>query len=771
MVPQRLIVKGSKGFKSGIGIDEIDLDLSSLPSGLIAITGQNGVGKTTLMDSLPPFRLMPFKCRKSADWGVGSFSYYDHFDGRDCKIERWWSMGGYDYRSLILIDTVARKQECYLFQGDKCLNDGKAKTYDLAVEEIVGSPNMFFSSVYRAQGARSLSDYRRSEIMAILSELLNLEHIRVQGEKCKAVASALSAQLVSLRERIANLAVEAEKLPELESFIRDAVTQCQDDHMALDHATFDLEALRLDIARLREKQAALEAESGRLKLLQSNLEELKTRISDGASKHAAAEQDFDRRIAAAKGAHGKWLLETNQKISRAETIVSRADEIRAAVAQENILTAELADLKYRLTHLWSALEEATSVHSGWSHKHSIVQERIRTARAECEKLEGIDCRGDGSGWVNSSCRFVSSAVESKSLLPVLEGELAEASDSLNKCVSASGSARGEYNECKARIEVVEDKLSSVRAVARLLPELERAESDLHELRLEVVLREKTVAYELSTLEGDKWHAASGWDLERMRLEGEERKLSDEIMAFPVAFDYAGKISELLRKEDDVNKGIRLLNVRIREYETHVAGLEVKSASARSAGEQIAVLRGQESKLVENISKFSKLQRAFSNDGIIALEIDDSGAGISSIANELLSSCYGGRFSLRFETQTEKVNGDMKETFDVMVYDSEVDAPRSLTEVSGGQSAWLNDCLTRAICLYNIQTRGREYGTLFADEVDGALDAGRKLEFLAVKRKALEIGTHSREFFISQSPELIEMADARIVLEKGRVYLA
>ena len=80
-------------------------------------------------------------------------------------------------------------------------------------------------------------------------------------------------------------------------------------------------------------------------------------------------------------------------------------------------------------------------------------------------------------------------------------------------------------------------------------------------------------------------------------------------------------------------------------------------------------------------------------------------------------------------------------------------------MSGGEKTWIEEAVTRAICLFNAGRSGRQYSTLFTDEKDGALDVERKREFFSMKRKVLAIGGYKREFFISQSPEIQAMADA------------
>jgi hypothetical protein len=52
-----------------------------------------------------------------------------------------------------------------------------------------------------------------------------------------------------------------------------------------------------------------------------------------------------------------------------------------------------------------------------------------------------------------------------------------------------------------------------------------------------------------------------------------------------------------------------------------------------------------------------------------------------------------------------------------------------------------------------------------------LSPERKAEYLSVKLKALEIGHHNREFFITQTSELQDKADARIILGLGGITIS
>jgi len=118
-----------------------------------------------------------------------------------------------------------------------------------------------------------------------------------------------------------------------------------------------------------------------------------------------------------------------------------------------------------------------------------------------------------------------------------------------------------------------------------------------------------------------------------------------------------------------------------------------------------------------------------------------------------------------QTLVPTVKGEAKEGFDIVVHDAETGQSKSVALLSGGERNFVEACLTRAIALYLAQHSGRRYGTLFSDEADGPLDLQRKRMFMAMKREVLRLGGYSQEYFISQTPELVALADAVIDLDR------
>lgn len=777
MIPLSVTLRGFHGFRAGLGLDEVSLDLSGLPPGLVAVTGQNGAGKTTLLDNLQPFRIQPFKCRKSPDWSVGSFSYYDQCYGDNAMKELVFEMDGVRYKAVVLIDAVKRKQEAYLYQQTRPhdnwmpLNDGKVKTYDEAVEKIMGTPSMFFSSVFRAQSARVLSDYRRSEIVSILSELLNVGHIRAQADKCRAVVAALSGELDLVRARLADIEGEAAVITDLQHGICEHDSLIAEAHMRLDFTRKELESVRVDISAIKERRAAADSERARLRSLQDQLAAERVRLVDTEAALKKSDADFDNRIAALKASHSRFVADLEAKVARAEKIVSGGEQVRQAVVNEVNLVAHVETLNAEMDRLRSerdALKDASGVYAAQLRG---VETDIKNAEAAVSRLDGLDCRGDASGWLNPDCKLISAAVAYRDALPGYR----EVAADLDRRVAEDAVALEAYSSQIASAidacDVAGKSLDECRRFTRLLPELELAEANLAEWKQSLESRSKEVEIEVKQLEGDKWYEGSGFDLAMSKLRDAMRDLESQIAAFPVAADETEALRAAIMRETDLLGSINKHEDVVLHGERTVSGLKARLGVLLEKSDVADGLRGKEEVLSRKIANFSLLQKACSNDGIIALELDDASPAIAALVNDLLFACYGSRFSVRMETQAEKVDGSMKETFDIIVIDSETGDERSITECSGGQTSWLNDAITRGICLFNADRSGKRFESIFVDESDGALDAGKKMEFFAIKRKALELGAHTREFFISQSEELVSMSDARIVLERGRVYVA
>jgi exonuclease SbcC len=1033
MRPLSIKLKSFKGFRAGLGLEEVSLDFTSLPEGLIAIVGGNGMGKTTILDCIQPYRLMPYKLRDSKEWSPGAFSFYDQCYGRDALKEFVFELSGNQYKSVVFIDAERRKQKAYLYlmnaEGawlpyNDAIKDGNVGVYDQIIEELVGSPSLFFSSVFRSQDARKLSSYPRSEILGIICELLHVDHIKEQGEKAAKVAAALGAMVGDLNRQKAPILALLDTRDEIESRRGQAADtvgqhesalevlkkemanteqqirelelsnaaqtltqkrveelrmrlgslqsdiQQQQEVMASGAAEHDEEIFRLDLstaqvaAELQRDTEALESESWQEQdaaraelgaitakkdaveailarvdeIAQANnrvasLEAVLTgdrkqleglRVTQGILDRSIAalvsssenidagirqEQDASRQdsesLAAAeereKADTRSDLDDIAAKRQALETVLAQADEIGQAVSGEKELStklladqARLEEMRSRGNTLRVSLAEIASV----GNEIQAAELRLEDLHRLADGLKGLDCHEDGSGTVNKTCKLLASAVEAERQIPdaekglqILLAKQSEADELLRQLTELTGKGK----ELAAITQAAEGELEAVRAVALLVGDLANASKRTEELaeqestlrtRLEQRLAEiagklqagaTRAQARLAELAAQKADAETKLAEAREQLsqnlqscdffatqiveteedlaetrkvailsvelasatsrlaELNEQEASVETRARQRLAETAKKVEDLSSRTQERQKTLAgQKQETVRKYEAAKQQLEKKLDSlikeSATLGEDVrkleATLNGdverevaalnevvadkrgeitfaekalkdlhaalgnlkgqlddmskkeaslslldvEIAKINDEMINWVLLAKACSNDGIVALELDDAGPAVADEANKLLRACYGTRFSVRLETQGTKAGGGLKEIFDITVFDAERGEEKSIRDMSGGEVTYIEDAISRSFCLYNLHKSGRKYGTMFSDEKDGSLDADRKHEFLAIKRQALATGSHDREFFITQTPELYEKADARIMLEPGRVSI-
>ena len=202
---------------------------------------------------------------------------------------------------------------------------------------------------------------------------------------------------------------------------------------------------------------------------------------------------------------------------------------------------------------------------------------------------------------------------------------------------------------------------------------------------------------------------------------------------------------------------------LQQLNREIGEIEKTLKTVKDAENELVAVKAQIKTLADEIAEWTILEKGLGNNGVIALTISDAGPAISATANELLNA-YGGRFTVRIDTQDmKKDKKSLKETLNIMVFDSKTNKEANIKKKSGGQKAWILDAVAKAIGIYNKMANGIRCDTLYTDEVDGALDSKKKTEFFAMKREALKMGGYKKEFCISHTKELCDMADAVIKL--------
>ncbi|SAK97564.1 putative ATPase involved in DNA repair [Caballeronia glebae] len=766
MRPLKLTLEGFVGVRDGMKRESVTLDLESLPDGLIALTGPNGAGKTTIMDNLHPYPIMPSRASKLS---VDAFSYWDHICGTNALKELEWEHDGIRYRSSFTFRKPGKtgKAEYYLaYRGvdgtwrpvslpDGTVSDGKAESYNRCVEEINGSLETFFTSVFSAQNRRPLASYGAGEIKMLLAELLGIEHLKAVSAKAGEVAKVLGKSLDAIQSELNALAGNRQRKADVEQSV---VAQGN----ALRGAREQRDAALEQASKLTQERATLAAKQGESATAEARLRELGMRRDElvRAMKSAAD----DEQAAAARSQQRVVVLSrtttTHQAtLARRDAIMSAAakrEEAELAIAREDAkfapLQRDIADLEIKRATL-STLE--TSI-SGLMSAGTTKAAHFETLRKQAAVVDQVPCVGHS---MHAQCPLLTQALQAKAQAEVQRVSVAD--------------LRAQYREKKAQAEalaLVPAELAAKRvemlAITDAAAQLRRALQAATELAASKPLLDAAISgleaaqAELRSIAEESAARSAKYEAERARMTADLARITEEVGRL-AAVDVTGAIAKLDRDIASNREAIAALDGRIEQSIRSQSVLQAEAEALAVELEKFSATQSRADRLSDEIARWKLLAKGLGNDGVIALTIDDAGPALTHTVNELLLACYGMCFTVEIRTQRTLASGELREGFEILVHDAESDSSKSVSVMSGGQKVWINECLTRGIALYLAQNTGQPYQTLFSDESDGPLDPERKVQFMRMKREVLRQGGYQREFFISQTPDLVAEADAVI----------
>ncbi len=796
MTPISFTLTGAHGIRAGLGRDSLTIDLDEIPDEAltVAIRGDNGMGKSTILNlAMTPWREPP----------QVSGTLYDQF-GEAGMRELIWEHGGIKYRSRIEYRNTGRTktQRAYLHKNmaapkfvptddwipvalpDHTVSDGKASTYDACLTHILGPQEIYYLSAFRAQGAPKLADH--DDPKGLMRALLNLDEPAELAERAKDVTRELKRAIDVVRDQANAVHDHQDRIVALDfsaarcaaeipqSMAQKAAAQ---DQAAFARAELD-RAISGDIDRQRvlEQRAAVQAR------LNGARGSASVAVRQADQAHAAAvtravttKQDLQRAITALE----RDLLDASLRVSRAEDTVAQRDAILAAEAEVSRIAEELArqeqTVQERAANLQALRDLASQVHTREVQRtHAATDGKTcktlldqLTARAGFVSV--VPCQGQGQ---YAKCPALKEAKDAEKQI----GQAAEAVNALRaewhaitdqiialeNQVSVIKDARAEHDLAVSILNNLRGMLAAQQKTAAQKSALMLAEQNLAEAEAAVVdltarlaAAKANSAARLTELDGEIAEAAAARDEVSAAVSATISAIEAELAAIP---------------EPGTDQAVTMARQRLAdsEAEVHAAQASIDQASATKAQHEaeIARLRADLEANAAVVAKARRLEAEIADwtllamglRGVIDLSIEDAGPSIAAIANDLLNTAYGPRFSVRIVTQREQANGKTVETFDISVIDSESGMEASILQKSGGEAVILDRCLTDAAAIFQQDQIGRRYETAFADEADGALSGENRRMFYQMERRAMEIGRYGRKYFVSHRPESWDDAD-------------
>ncbi len=668
--------------------------------------------------------------RAGAD-GLGAFSYYDHVFLPESTKELVWRHGGKRYKSqLVLRVNGKKKTEAFLFEHggpgwapvvlrDGTVSDGKVETYEKAVAEILCPADTFFTSVFSAQGKRPLSAFKNAEIKSLLADLLGLEQVRQQGALAADVVKQLKAGLAVVRQGLARAQEDA-------AGTRHSLAEFDGASQALLAATAERTstAARMDAARQKlatvaaEHAGAAETEARRRALAdearraKEEHDAAAQRLSQELPRLQQREASLQQRIAERCQAHGRRRAQLVKDIAALTAVAQLRDNVERAAARRGFarrVVARCQAIVGRRQARVDVLEQAKATLVARRREvESIDREagQIALRQADLQRRFGLTAHVPCAGMdIQGHCQLLGDAREAKALLP-----------------SADAALTGLAEKKRVALQEIADTEAAVRALpaeAQLRNQaeqmLETAEQRLRDIDLlcarrdEVTRAAQTIdghTTELATLPEQAAPETEDERAERGDIAAARTRVQDELSRIAVVCDQTltrtAEQAALLPAPLDAAK----LTTARQEAEAATQAAAAAEAAesrarqrderAKALGEQLADIAAKEgaairaAKRVEDeLATWSLLAKCLSNDGVIALDIDDAGPTFSALANELLLACYGPRFTLQVITQSINRKGELREDFDIIVHDGLRDESKSLKLVSGGERVWIS----------------------------------------------------------------------------------
>lgn len=805
MKPKRLKLIGFKGIASGRGKAQVEIDFTGInpEAKIVALAGPNGAGKSTIIDNMHPFRVMPSRSSKAIP---SAFSYKDQVVMGDSGKELDWEHDGIDYRSVFTFRQTAKtfKQDCFLFvvgpdgqskpwsdSATGLTSDGKTDNYDQCVEAILGKPELFFTAQFSAQGKQPIGRMSAGEVKALLGQMLGMDQTVALGVKANAVTKELKPHLNAIQDLIARLLQDRPNLEQLQQQCQQYQSQSDHLHDQQDKARQQRDKALEHLSVVKQQVAQQEGILAQHQQIQQQLDSA-TVAAQGkqqglAQRHQQEKATLDGQVQQSASA----VHVARQRVSDLRKQIDTQSELAAQAPMLNAEREKLVQLQAKRNAQVAIVEQNEPVvfklnsirEELMGLKQSLVQAEtdgrhiadvLAKVKATASLLGEVPCRGTAMA---GRCKLLAESNYAAQQIPAIEVKLngvrvlfkntRSQAASQEQEIVAMVEAEGQIKQARQALVEIDSAISTcnntlarqsfVDAAVGQLPLLQQQAQQAQEELARAENAQAQVNAQLSQLE--QRQSAERQEL-LQECQREVARLQAAKASLP-AISNGNDAQAAQQALDDANRLEQSIAAQIQGLGKTILDTQTKINRAHDIDSQLAQAQERASQISAEISKWVLLTKALGTDGIVAMQIDDAGPAIAGITNTLLQDCYGGRFQITLVTQAPTAAGIMKEAFLIQVEDTHRGEIKLLDDMSGGEKVWINECLVRGIALYIAQAADIQYETLFSDESDGALDPERKRQYMEMQRAVVDRGGYSREYIITQTPELLNLCDAVI----------
>lgn len=722
-------------------LSHADTDLHLNGERLIALTGANGAGKSSLVVDAPLFALF--------DDARGRTDDLVQTGSTEMSVLVEFELAGARYRVTRLRSTRSGGRsslELAIADGDawRPLTGESIRETEQRIRELLRMDAATFeTAVVLVQGeAMRFADATAGERKRILGQVLGLDVYERAEAAARDRARTVDARMAGARQELDRLEQRIDDLadaPEqLETFRAEAARIEADIAAAavgLADAEQQLRALAVDAAAARAAITDVERIADELRALKVRWERAEERRQEAAAARAAAQRTID--AAADIEAAAAALPGMRERLDAMEaleaTVRSREQELRGW--EDRRVRAEREDQR-RLGE--------------WRQRRAQLESAVATLEASVGRLAPVECPGcrrrfpaDPAG-LEAQLKAARTALAGHEGEPAIGTELLRASAQADRvrdkirelafdpeALSALRRQVADAGVAAARLAGLEAARAAIAAADR---EAQRAAAEQAEVTEAAGPAKEAMA-------AARARAAEAASIER-RTGELERELTDRRLA----------LVGMERGRADRAAAIGRSEARVADLERATADREARRAAMAEDDRHLLHLR--------------RLVEAFGVKGIPARIIASVLPEIEGHANELLGELRPG-MSLAVRAQrARKGDGGTVEALDLAVQDAAGERPLAL--FSGGERMSVSLAIAVALSRLVARRSGAAIRSLVIDEPDG-LDADARRAFGQALRVLAHRGELERTVLVSHHPDLAEVADEvyRVTKVDGR----
>lgn len=482
-------IRGSIGIKKGLGVDEIEIDFTN-KTGLVALAGPNGRGKTTLLELMSPYRTLASRKGKIAH----------HFFLKDSLIVRVFMFNGTKYKTKIKINAESDRTDSFIYINDseKSETTGKNKEYDKIIFDLFGSKDLFYNSVFCAQNSKNFSEMKTGEIKELFVEFLQIEKLVLHEKKAKDAISFYETKNEVHESELASFQKEIEKTTGYENELKMLNAEKAGIQRNIKHNEKIIKELRSTLddkkEQLTENKIVLQKKDG---------------LSKDALKISGEIGDIQNDTSSENSGHYIINAKICDELCKLSDVLDKKTEIESAAEAIKTDQKNFDSLLVEIDQVKTKIQEFQTKDNKLRSESEKIQHEIDLLKADPDIIELKQTGINGMNEVTRLTDLIKNidkdigVVIYDSELVRLQSEL----ESLNKTVSLSIDPDCKSESCPA--------IKSIEDAKNLIP---KTESSIFEIQLYLALV-------ISGLEQTKLHHS----LKKDELISETNKLREELI--------------------------------------------------------------------------------------------------------------------------------------------------------------------------------------------------------------------------------------------------